>query len=301
MPRVSVIMNVYNGAATLHESIRSVLNQTFQDWELIFWDDCSTDGSAAILAEFAEPRFRYFLASEPTNLGQARYLAVQEASGEWVAFLDQDDVWLPQKLEQQIALTHAGVGIVYGRTVMFFPDGAERDFDHLHEFEPLPQGDIFVRLFTESCFIAMSSVMLLRRAILGLGPLPREIETSPDYYFFVALARDYQARAVQQVVCRYRRHRGAMSNSRTPAMQSEAIWIVDRWSAYLNPRLVEHRRRVHQTVIAVHYMRSLKTFGRGFRRLLVQGSVPFLLSKPFVLTWRVLRRRLVQPEWRRPS
>ena len=299
MPRVSVIINVHNGAATLHETLQSLLEQTFSDWELIFWDDCSTDNSAGVLAGYAERRFRYFLAPEHTNLGQARHLAIREAMGDWVAFLDQDDVWLPRKLEQQIALAGPAVGIIYGRTVMFFPDGSERDFDHLHEFEPLPEGDIFVRLFTESCFIAMSSAMLLRSALQALGPMPTQVQTSPDYYFFIALARNYQARAVQTVVCRYRRHAAAMSNSRTPAMQSEAIWLVEQWSACLDPGLVSRRRKIHHTVIAVHDLRSPKTVAAGMARLLAKGSVPFLMSKPFVLTWRAIRRRVDYPEWRR--
>jgi len=293
-------MNVYNGAATLHEAIQSVLRQTFADWELIFWDDWSTDNSAEVLASYADPRMRYFRAPEHSNLGRARWLAVQAAAGEWVAFLDQDDIWLPLKLERQVALVAPDVGIVYGRTVMFFPRAAERDFDHLHEFEPLPEGNIFVRLFTESCFIAMSSAMFPRSALLSLGDISSVIETSPDYYFFVALARNYQARAVQDVICRYRRHAGSMSTSRTPQMQSEAIWVVNQWARCLDPGLVTRRRKIHHTVIAVHDMRSVKTFGSGVARLLTLGSVTFLLSKPFVLTWRAVRRRVCLPEWRKP-
>jgi glycosyltransferase involved in cell wall biosynthesis len=301
MPRVSVIVNVHNGAATLHEAMQSVLRQTFCDWEMIVWDDCSTDSSAEIVATYADSRIRYFFTHEHTNLAHARYLAIQAAAGEWLAFLDQDDIWLPRKLEKQMALAMPGVAIVYGRTVMFFRHGAERDFDHLHEFEPLPEGDIFVRLFTESCFIAMSSVMLLRSAVVSLGAIPDVIQTSPDYYYFVALARDYEARAVQEVICRYRRHPGGMSASHAPHMQSEAIWVVDRWAACLDPLLAVRRRKIHYTVIAVHDMRNIRTMANGVRRLLAQGSVPFLLTKPFVLTWRAIRRRFGRPEWRKTS
>src|SRR5690349_646687 len=100
MPAVSIIMNVRNGAPWLRQALDSALAQTFADFELIVWDDCSTDASPAIAREYEsrDPRVRYILSPEDTPLGRARHLAIQRATGEWLAFLDQDDVWLPQKL-----------------------------------------------------------------------------------------------------------------------------------------------------------------------------------------------------------
>jgi len=79
MPLISAIINVHNGAATLREAIDSVLAQTFADWELILWDDCSTDASAFIAAKYHDPRIRYFLAPEKISLGQARSEAIKLA------------------------------------------------------------------------------------------------------------------------------------------------------------------------------------------------------------------------------
>src|SRR5271157_4516573 len=104
MPLVSVIMNVRNGASTLREALDSVLAQTFTDWEAIVWDDRSTDGSAEIVAQYSDPRIRYFLSREETSLGKARDTAIRQVRGEWLAFLDQDDLWMPRKLEMQIPL-----------------------------------------------------------------------------------------------------------------------------------------------------------------------------------------------------
>ncbi len=170
MPLVSVIMNVRNGASYLREALDSVLAQTFTDWELIVWDDCSTDNSAQIVSEYRDLRIRYFLSPEDTPLGKARDSAIRQASGEWLAFLDQDDVWLPRKLEMQMALAETGVGIVYGRTVMFDArHGDRRDYDYAHEFTALPEGDIFTQLFADACFIAMSSAVLRRSAVEEAG------------------------------------------------------------------------------------------------------------------------------------
>ena len=131
-PQVSVIMNVRNGAANLSEAIESVLAQTFSDWELIFWDDRSTDDSARIAAGYEDARIRYFLSPEDAPLGRVRDMAIRQAQGEWLAFLDQDDLWMPDKLEKQMALARMDcqVGIVYGRTLTFSTRGFERDYDH---------------------------------------------------------------------------------------------------------------------------------------------------------------------------
>ena len=100
---VSVVMPSWNTAALIGESIRSVQAQTYPNWELIIVDDCSTDDTDAVVASFADERIRYF--KNEHNLGAAltRNRALQEAQGEWIAFLDSDDLWMPDKLEKQIA------------------------------------------------------------------------------------------------------------------------------------------------------------------------------------------------------
>jgi N-acetylglucosaminyl-diphospho-decaprenol L-rhamnosyltransferase len=301
--RVSIIMNVRNGAANLREALDSVIAQTFTDWELILWDDCSTDHSAKIAAEYPDRRIRYFLSPEETSLGRARELAIRQARGEWLAFLDQDDIWLPNKLQQQMSLDQSDptVGIIYGRTIMFSANGGERDFDHRHEFQPLPEGDIFERLFIDSCFIAMSSSVLRRSAVDKIGGIPPKFETSPDYHLFVAIAKLYRARAVQQIACRYRVHSGSMSHSNLRQMHQEALWVIDRWASALDPGLVARRRRIHQSIVALAEMQDIRTFGSGFARLFTAGSPGFLFSRPFARTFRAIRRRVRQPYWLQPQ
>src|SRR5271169_5677308 len=176
MPLVSVIMNIRNGAAFMREALDCVMAQTFADWELIVWDDCSTDESAQIVAEYKDRRIRYFLSPEETPLGKARDNAIRQANGEWLAFLDQDDLWTPTKLEKQMALADERVGIIYGRAVLFWPDGGKRDYDQAHEFTPLPEGDIFSELFRSACFIAMSSSVIRRPAVEETGGIPGWVE-----------------------------------------------------------------------------------------------------------------------------
>ena len=302
MPLVSLIMNVRNGAAFLREALDCVMAQTFNDWELIVWDDCSTDDSARIVAEYQDPRVRYFLSPEETPLGKARDNAIRHATGDWLAFLDQDDLWTSTKVEKQMALADGRVGIIYGRAVLFWPSGRKRDYDQAHEFTPLPEGNIFSELFRSACFIAMSSAVLRRSAVEEIGGIPDYIEMTPDYYLYVAIARRYQARAVQEVVCWYRMHGSNLSQENRGKVYQEALVMIDQWAECLDPRIAAYRRRTHATALALEELRSLARAGTGIRRLLSEGSVMWLMSRPFVHAWRRMRRKMRRPLWQqKPS
>ena len=100
-PLVSVIMNCYDGEKYLSAALRSVLSQSYPYWEIIFWDNCSNDASWEIARSFG-PKIRVFRSAVTTSLGEARRLAVSHAKGEWLAFLDVDDIWHPEKLVVQM-------------------------------------------------------------------------------------------------------------------------------------------------------------------------------------------------------
>ena len=299
MALVSIIMNVRNGAAFLREALDSVMAQTLSDWELIVWDDCSTDESAKIIDEYRENRLRYFLSPEDVPLGKARDCAIRQATADWVAFLDQDDIWLPRKLERQMILVEHDVGIVYGRAILFDRQhGDLSDYYYAHEFSALPEGDIFSKLFRNACFIAMSSVTLRRSAIAEVGGIPNSIQVVPDYYLYTAIARRYKARAVQQVVCRYRIHAASMTQSYQHRLRlhAEPLSIVEQWATCLDPRVAAYRRMTYSTALALEEIRGVQIV-RGFRRLFTSGSVLWLLSRPLAILWRSLRRKLWRPYW----
>jgi glycosyltransferase involved in cell wall biosynthesis len=298
MPLVTVIMNVRDGASTLREALDSVLMQTFHDWELIVWDDRSSDESAQIIAEYKDPRIRYFLSQDETSLGKARGDAIRQAAGAWLAFLDQDDIWLPRKLEMQMALADNTTGLIYGRTVRFYPSGLERDYAQTHEFTLLPEGDIFNQLFADSCFIAMSSAVFRRAAVEAIGGIPDAIQIVPDYWLYVAVARRYRVRAVQEVVCRYRMHSANMSQLIALQMNQEVLWLIDQWADHLDPRTVALCRQRHFTAIALEEMRRPATAARGVARLFTQGSVASQLARPFMFAFHIIRRNIRRPYWR---
>lgn len=101
---VSIIMPNYNSERFLHETINSVLDQTYKNWELLIVDDCSTDQSVPIIESYAnsDPRIRLLLNDQNRGAAHSRNSAISQAKGKWIAFLDSDDVWVKEKLQTQL-------------------------------------------------------------------------------------------------------------------------------------------------------------------------------------------------------
>ena len=99
---VSIIMPSYNMAPYIRETIQSVLNQSYQNWELIIVDDCSTDNTDEVVASIKDERIRYLKNKINSGAAVSRNRALREAKGRWIAFLDADDLWVPEKLDEQI-------------------------------------------------------------------------------------------------------------------------------------------------------------------------------------------------------
>jgi glycosyltransferase involved in cell wall biosynthesis len=300
-PKVSIILNVHNGAATLGPTLASIRGQTVSDWELIVWDDRSHDDSVAVIKRLADSRFRFFetCGSQAAGLGAARRMAMREARGDWIGFIDQDDLWTEDKLALQLrrAATDPGAAFICGRAIRFRAEGTQRDFSHRHEFRELPEGDIFLALFVDSCYLCISAVLFRREAIESVPAIPPEADNCPDYYLYLELAKRYRVLAVQEPVCWYRMHNTNMSIRHAIAIEREILWLLGRWADAIEPKLYRRRVAVHATLLAVQLLRSRATFFQGLTVLFAQGSIGYLLSRPGASLVRALRRRLIMPFW----
>lgn len=111
-PLISVIINCYNGEKYLREAIDSVVNQTYKNWEIVFWDNWSTDSSAEIVKSYKNDKIHYFYAPKHTPLGEARNLAMKCIIGELFSFLDTDDIWTPDFLSIAVSALIEDITIV---------------------------------------------------------------------------------------------------------------------------------------------------------------------------------------------
>ena len=164
-PVVSIIMNCLNCEKDLPFALASVKEQTFTDWEIIFWDNGSTDTSAEIAKKFGS-KLRYFKSSETVSLGAARNLAINEAKGEFIAFLDCDDLWKKEKLAKQLELFRKNpkTGLVCTDTEIF--DG-KRILGKMFDSGKPAKGHVFDELMQRQ-WISMSSAMVRKKALDNL-------------------------------------------------------------------------------------------------------------------------------------
>lgn len=114
MNLVSIITPTYNCGKFIGETIQSVLNQNYKDWEMLIVDDCSTDNTREVVEGFNDPRIKYYCLDKNSGAAVARNKALEMARGRWIAFLDSDDLWKPNKLERQIKfMKENGYGFSY--------------------------------------------------------------------------------------------------------------------------------------------------------------------------------------------
>ena len=160
---VSVIINCLNGEKYLKTAIDSVINQTYKNWEIIFWDNQSSDKSAEIFNSYEDKRLKYFRAPTRSNiLYKARNLALEKAKGEFIAFLDTDDWWLENKLEKQIPLfKNPEIGLVYGNCWIFFE---KKNKKRIYRNKLLPTGMILNELLND--YLIASPTYVIRKKFL---------------------------------------------------------------------------------------------------------------------------------------
>lgn len=226
-PIVSIIMNCFNGEKFLKETLETVLSQSYSNWELIFWDNQSNDSSSLIVKNISDDRIKYFLAQNHTKLGAARNLAVQQAKGEWLAFLDCDDLWEKDKLKLQIerALVEDNISMVYGRTEYFSEGGLT--YTNITR-NTLPEGDIFGELAKDN-FISLSSAMVLREKYILVNGIEQNYNQAEDYDLFVKLSIDSKIGVVDQSVMKYRLHENNLSAFQKDLAFTESIEILEKY------------------------------------------------------------------------
>lgn len=217
-------MNCHNGEAYLSDSIKSVLSQTYRNWELIFWDNFSTDKSKKILEGFSDNRIKYFRSERFTTLYEARNLAIEKSSGKFISFLDVDDWWLPNKLETQINQFKSDeIGLVYSK---YFIYNEKTKKKILIPHKKLPQGYITKQLlenFIVSILTAMFKKELLQKFNLYFNS---KYNIIGDFDFFFRFSKKVKFLCVQKPLAFYRVHGSNLSIKNL----NEEIQELEHWT-----------------------------------------------------------------------
>jgi glycosyltransferase involved in cell wall biosynthesis len=282
-PNISVVMNCYNSEAYVREAIDSVIAQTYPNWEIIFWDNQSADGSAEIVKSYCDDRIKYFYATTHTTLGEARNLAVEKSSRDWIAFLDCDDLWLLEKLENQVEIIKeesrqkTELGFVYAATVQFYLNDKQGKVFLRNPNTYLPEGRIFEELLMKGNFVPLLSAIVRRELYWKVGGIPKNYQYSEDYYLFAAIASISKCRVVREESCYYRIHSDNLSKKLYSVAHEENLRIFfslkSRLSSLITCKQKKRRKKYLISLLAVSRIYREKKILEGIKIILLEGSV----------------------------
>ncbi len=219
-PLVSVVMNCYNSDSFLKEAIESVYNQTYSNWEIIFWDNASTDNSANIAKSYDE-RIKYYLAPKTTPLGEARNLALSYTTGEYVAFLDCDDIWISDKLTIQVGVLELNRSYQMCYSGVIFID--ERG-NFIKKTLPKSCNSNVFDIQLKSYEIGMQSVLIRNNIKIDFN---KELEFSPDYDLMMRIASSYNVYVIKEYLIKYRIVSNSLTNKKIHKWWSEMKFTLD--------------------------------------------------------------------------
>lgn len=208
-PLVSVIMNCFNGEKYLREAMDSVFAQSLQNWEIIFWDNASSDTSPQIALSYKDDRVKYHRSSTNTSLGEARCNAVNVAQGKWLAFLDCDDIWYPNKLVVQMtALVGTDYVFAYAGVREITAQGRK-----IRTVVPnYASGDLLGNLLTHFDVNMVTPVVCRQFLVEKQINFDPKITASEEYNLFVRLAARGRVLVQREVLGDYRVYPGSLTD-----------------------------------------------------------------------------------------
>ena len=204
--KVSIITPSWNCGHFLEETIKSIQDQTYTDWELLFQDDCSTDNTKELVTSLAvgDPRIKYECNNQNSGAAITRNNALRRATGKWVAFLDSDDLWLPEKLEKQLEFM---VGNRYSFSYHEYTEMTEDGHDNGVYVSGLKKVNTF-SMFA-CCWPGCLTVMYDREKI-GLIQI-NDIRKNNDTALWLKVVRKAPCYLLKKPLARYRRRKGSIT------------------------------------------------------------------------------------------
>lgn len=272
-PLVSVIINCYNGEKYLRETIDSVIKQTYKNWEIVFWDNQSTDSSRKIVESYHSDKIHYFYAPKHTTLGEARNLAIEKVNGEYVNYLDSDDLWTPDKLEKQVTLLEPGkCEVVYTGFKSLYSgnnaaeNGQYKYYEHIRTWKPSPKMSIYQNLLIHN-FIIFSSVLFKKELFDKVGGLNNTFNQNVDYDFLLKCCLLTELRTTGEENVIYRIHDSNNSKFNGYCFIDENRIILDSLPDSEDVRAAKKRNEIRYAKSLIktgHRLKGLTVLIRNF-------------------------------------
>ena len=309
IPAVSVVMSCYNAARWVDEAVRSVLNQTFGDFEFIIVDDGSTDGTLSVLRRHAQGDRRIAIIEKAnTGLGDSLNAGIRQSRGEWIARLDADDVCEPTRLARQIELARADASLVFIGTGLSIIDESGRQLQ-IHRY-PTAHSGLLRHLRQVRKFPPHSSAMFRADAARVVGGYRTRIRRAQDWDLWLRLSSIGHLACVDAPLVRIRKHADQISHEDAGKRQKldsrlslTSYWLrsdgrpdpvsedeagFDAFRRWLETRLVEERLHAAEALrseLADAFRSSPNRLAGAWRIVGVSMKQPSLLMR---LIWRSL-------------
>jgi len=239
-PTVSVIIPTYNRANLVDKAIKSVLSQTYQDFEIIVIDDGSTDNTEEIIRGFKDKRVKYIKKYKKNRgISATRNIGIKVARGKYIASLDSDDEWLPDKLDKQIKILQDGppeLGVVYSNSC--YIDESGKNMNKLPKPKKL-EGYIYEDLLGGNYVGTPSTVLIRKECFQQVGLFDDLLNTQADWDMWIRIAKYYRFALIKTPLVRYRLHSNQLSKNLGVKIISANRILVK----YANE--LEIRRRAH--------------------------------------------------------
>jgi len=254
-PLVSIIVNCFNGEKYLEKALQSILDQTYQNWEVILWDNKSSDNSKKIFLDYKEKRFKYFFSGDHTPLYKARNQAIEASKGEIVAFLDTDDWWDKNKLQKQVVFFNDdSVGLVYSNCNLFYEDIKKVK---LFKKKKLNSGYITKQLF-KSYDVGILTILIRRSAYNSILGFNNKYNIIGDFDIVIRLSSNWKFECIQEPLAYYRIHsQNFSSNSGSLEIDELEDWLLDK-NINSNKNFKPHLHFVSQRILYLKTVNLIK-------------------------------------------
>jgi glycosyltransferase involved in cell wall biosynthesis len=280
--KVSIIVPTYNRAHLVTETINSILAQTFKDFELIVVDNESTDNTEEVIKSYTDGRIKYFRHQNNGLVAVNRNYGISKANGEYIAFCDDDDLWMPEKLERQVKLLDLNkeLGLVYSDSYIMDENGNLERYTLLSSSK-LFRGNVFDKLF-QSDFIPMLTVMIRREALSKVGTFDPKYIIAQDYDLWLRIAEHYPIDFTEEPLAKYRIHGGSVIRNRELAI-NEDLQLTEYWLGKKANLERGFRGKVKQRQAILNSSLMLYYFRNGEKRKAISKSMNLIRLFPYSL------------------
>lgn len=257
--KVSILMNGYNAEAYLKEAIDSIYAQTFNDWEIIFIDNCSTDATKKILDSY-DTKIKYYKTDKNIPIGAARNFGLQYCQGEYLAFLDTDDIWLNEKLTLQIKLMDENkeYQFCYGGVIHIDSDGKE-----FRRWLPKAKsGNVFSQLL-KGYEVNQQAVFVRNNIDIKMN---ENYKQAPDYNLFLSMSSKYKACVIDEYLVKYRVHLNSLTKQNESLGWQETKQTLDRIFLEDSALITRYSKECNIAYSMVSYEKAIYLINSGKNR-----------------------------------